>query len=227
MKHIFILLSLGFSLSAFSSALVKKDVDSKTLTVEARMVYSGNALTEELARLSTDEIQRMWNETPTEVVIDNETYSVVFEVDYVLGGGVLTQPDSCAYNFIQILTKVYPGDRSYYSSLGARTGVFYTSDDLGHSTTAAHEFGHGILLAHNPGNQILAPVPGIMFARGTLVRPEFQWNPLALPGQPGGTVNPIHRHVRSEDIKTIPFSALKFGLDGLSCLGNGMPLQIL
>ncbi|MFZ4715605.1 MAG: hypothetical protein ACOYL6_17920 [Bacteriovoracaceae bacterium] len=49
-------------------------------------------------------------------------------------------------------------------------GVFYTSDVLGISTTAANEFGHGLMLDNNPGDQRAVAVPGIMFSRGTLVR---------------------------------------------------------
>jgi hypothetical protein len=227
MKKILILIALSYSFSSLAAALVKKNVDTKTLTVMARMVYSGSALTEELARSSTDEIHRMWNEAPTEVRLGEETYKVEFEVDYILGGGVLAQADSCAYNYIQILNPTRSGDRSFYNTIGARGGVFYTSDDLGNSTTAAHEFGHGLTLVHNPTNQLLAPVPGIMFARGTLVRQEFQWNTTVIPGAYGGTINPVHRHVRSEDILAIPFAKVLFNEENIGCIGQGKPLQIL
>lgn len=227
MKKTILILTLSISLSVFSSALVKRDDDARILTVIARMVYSGSAVTEELARLSTDEIHNMWNGAPTLVSLNGKAYSVEFQVDYVLGGGVLVEADSCAHNFIQILPKTNAGDRSYYSGLGSRNGVFYTSDGLGHSTTAAHEFGHGLLLDHNAPNQVLALVPGIMFARGTLVRQEFQWDTRVLAGAPGGTINPVHRHVRAEDVKAIPFFRVKFNAKNLGCLGNGLDLDIL
>lgn len=219
--------------TAHASALLQKDDTRRELKVIARIVYSGAALTEANAAASTDEISRMWNETMTEITLKNKrisfnskSYKVVFEVDYVMPGAILKNKESCAYNFIQILDLTSPGDRSYYEGLGSRNGVFYTSDELGTSTTAAHEFGHGLMLDHNPGDQRAAEVPGIMFARGTLVRAEYQWDPSAQSGQAGGTIRPHTRLVRSEDIKAIPFARVAFNNKGFGCLGNGSVLPI-
>lgn len=206
-----------------ASALLVRDDASKTLKVIARLVYSGPALTETIADASTREINDMWNENPTDISINDSVYRVKFEIDYIISDRQsLIDADSCAYNYITVLNKTNAGDRSYYTGLGTQFGVFYTSDDLGHSTTTAHEFGHGLLLDHNFYDQREANPPGIMFARGTLVKPEFQWDPNALPGAAGGTINPIHRKVRSEDISDIPFEAAgKVSQRTLSCLGNG------
>lgn len=206
-----------------ASALLVRDDATKTLKVIARMVYSGPALTETIADASTREINEMWNENPTNITINGSAYHVKFEIDYIITDKkLLNDADSCAYNYITVLNKTNAGDRSYYTGLGTQYGVFYTSDDLGHSTTTAHEFGHGLLLDHNDYDQRAANPPGIMFARGTLVKPEFQWNPNALPGQAGGTINPVHRKVRSQDIRDIPFEASgKVSQRTLSCLGNG------
>jgi hypothetical protein len=203
--------------SAQASALMKIDEATKTILVEARMVYSGEAATPKIAKATTDEIRNMWNEVPTQVQINQSLYNVKFKIDYVIDSSMkLSNGSSCAYNYIEILNKTDPSDRSYYAGLGSQYGVFYTSDDLGHSTTSAHEFGHGLMLDHNDSYQLDAPVPGIMFARGTLVKPEFQWNPKANPGEVGGTLNPKHRKVRSEDIQSIPFKN-----DSISCIGMG------
>ena len=145
----------------------------------------------------------------------------------IAGRQTLINPDSCGYNFIQIINKTNAGDRSYYEGLGSRNGVFYTSDALGTSTTAAHEFGHGLMLDHNDGDQRNAAVPGIMFARGTLVRSEFQWDPRAAAGAAGGTINPQYRKVRSVDIQAIPVSSVRNKLSkSVGCLGDGKAKKI-
>lgn len=211
-----------------SSALIERDDVAKTIRVIGRIVYFGTALTDEIAEASTREIQDMWSETPTDIKIGAASYRVIFEIDHVIAGRTdLLNADSCAYNFIEILAKTSAGDRSYYRGLGSRNGVFYTSDALGTSTTAAHEFGHGLMLDHNDGDQRAASVPGIMFARGTLVRAEYQWNPSAQSGAAGGTINPIHRKVRSIDIQAIPFSTVRADdMIATGCLGEGKAKRI-
>jgi hypothetical protein len=213
--------------TAHSSALIERDDVSKTIKVIGRIVYSGSALTDEIAVDSTREIQDMWSDTPTDVLINGVNYRVSFEIDHVIDGRQrIGNADSCAYNFVKVLPKTSPGDRSYYAGLGSRNAVFYTSDGLGTSTTTAHEFGHGLMLDHNDGDQREAEVPGIMFARGTLVRSEYQWNPNADFGAPGGTINPKYRKVRAEDIQAIPFGKVSVNSRSLGCLGSGKVLTI-
>ena len=52
--------------TAHSSALIERDDVSKTIKVIGRIVYSGSALTDEIAVDSTREIQDMWSDTPTD-----------------------------------------------------------------------------------------------------------------------------------------------------------------
>ena len=80
------------------------------------------------------------------------------------------------------------------------------------------------MLDHNDNDQRDTEVPGIMFARGTLVKPQFQWNPSAEAGEVGGTINPIYRKVRAVDIQAIPFQTLKRGsgiFQNYGCIGDG------
>lgn len=211
---------------AHASALVIKDDKRGILKVVARMVYSGPAATDAIAAAATREIEDMWNAGQAHVMINNRSYRVDFDVQYEMSSAKLKNPASCSYNFIKILNKTSPADRSYYTGLGSNTGVFYTSDNLGTSTTAAHEFGHGLTLDHNPMDQRAAVVPGIMFARGTLVRPEFQYDPKAPAGGPGGTINPQTRKVRAVDVKAIPFiAALALAQKNITCIGQGLPLR--
>ncbi len=221
-KHTWSVLSL-FILAGntFASALIIKDDKTKTLQVSANFIYTGPGLTEALAAASTQEIKSMWSEGAIDasILLNGIKYKVVFDIDYSTRR-FLKSLKSCRDNFVEIRPKLHPADRSFYAGLGSQHAVFYTSDNLGESTTAAHEFGHGLMLEHNPGDQRNIEVPGIMFARGTLVPSQFQWDPRALPGQPGGTINPIHRQVRAVDVEAIPFSKLIFK-NGTACLGSG------
>lgn len=209
------------SFLAYGSALVHKDEKNAKITVISHFIYSGQALTHKIADDSTFEIESMWNESGANIVLNGKNYDVDFRFDYSLKGLFLFNKKSCAYNFIQVLDKTNPADRSFYSGLGSQRAVFYTSDQLGTSTTAAHEFGHGLMLEHDDFDQLDQEIPGIMFARGTLVKPEYQWNTSALPGEYGGSINPKYRKVRASDIQKIPFASLEFNINGYACLGDG------
>lgn len=89
--------------------------------------------------------------------------------------------------------------------LGDNAGHWITSDQLGVSTTAAHEFGHGLGLDHPVHNDYRGThlPPPIMAPRGSLVDPQYQWNPLAKPGEFGGTMNPVHRKVTAQEIEMV------------------------
>ncbi len=219
-------LTSAFLPSAHASALAIRDKAARTITIKGRMVYSGEAYTPGLADLATQEIQTMWSEP----AVTAAGYKILFDVsEHDAREGMSPRPGSdasCAYNFIELRNLRTPGDRSYYTDLGSQYGVFYTSDDIGRSTTAAHEFGHGLMLDHDPSNQLAAPIPGIMFARGTLVRPEFQWDPNADPGARGGTLNPRFRKVRAEDVNAIPLRMLSDDHIDVECIGMGLVKRV-
>jgi hypothetical protein len=46
-------------------------------------------------------------------------------------------------------------------------------------------------------------VPGIMYPRGTLVDPHFQYDPSIPAGQTGGTIHPRFRKVKQKDIEEL------------------------
>jgi hypothetical protein len=230
---ILLLLSMLFSQGAQASALIQKIESTKIIKVTARMVYSGKALTAAIAKATTDEIQKMWNQTTTKVRLGASVYTVKFNVDYLIATDrPLNNAESCAYNFVKILKKKTEEDVSYYADYGSNEAFFFTADNLGHSTTAAHEFGHGLMLKHTIFNRSIgmgfnlieprkANTPGIMAPRGAIVDAEFQRDPTALSGEEGGTLNPIYRKVRSADIQAIPFADVAFDADNFGCLGMG------
>ena len=211
---------------AHGSALVQKDDVNGVLKFMTQINYVGPLATDEIARASSTEISNMWNESKAHVNYKGRDYKVQFVIGYSVNAPLTryVRTNSCADNLVKIDKLTQPGDRSFYGLYG-RGGTFYTSDDLGHSTTAAHEFGHGLGLQHNDGYQLDAQVPGIMFARGTLVKKMFQWDPNAEPGMPGGSINPKYRHVRAEDVAAIDLSGLTF-TNGYACLGDGAAIPV-
>ena len=79
------------------------------------------------------------------------------------------------------------------------------------STTAAHEYGHTLGLDHPRFLDIRGEgVPGIMYPRGTLVDPQFQYDPAIPAGLKGGTMHPMHRKVRQKDIEQLKLHKLRF-----------------
>ena len=79
------------------------------------------------------------------------------------------------------------------------------------STTAAHEYGHTIGLDHPHDLDLRGKgVPGIMYPRGTLVDPQYQYDPEKPAGTKGGTMYPIYRKVLKEDIENLKLYRLSF-----------------
>ena len=228
LKYICLILALFTQTLAHATALVYKDDVNHVMHFISEMNYVGPDLTPKIALESSQEISRMWNESHPKVLYKGEWYAVYFEISYTMNRNIFTTyTGSCAQNFISVEKMKYVGQRSDYDEIGGYTGTFYTSDDLGHSTTTAHEYGHGLGLIHNPENQRNAAVPGIMFPRGTMVRDEFQWDPQACPGAAGGTLNPAYRKVRLEDITSLHVSKLVFNEQGYACMGKrGNPYPI-
>ncbi len=236
MKRILALLFILPQLS-FASALVIRDNEKLELRVVAKMHYYGDAATEAIASASKEEINRMWNEPNIKVLLYDKNpgpsilgrsstqssfkyYSLKFEVEYEVHKEKPQMNASCASNYIEVRNASGPNEFSYYESVRSREGVFITDDDLGNSTTAAHEFGHGLGLDHPYEDQRSAKVPGIMFARGTKVRAEFQLDPKASSQSKMGRINPYTRKVRAEDIKAIKWAGIWYDTNE-ACLGMG------
>jgi hypothetical protein len=49
-----------------------------------------------------------------------------------------------------------------------------------------------------------------MYPRGTLVDPEYQYDPTIPAGQKGGTMHPMYRKVKQDDIENIKLHKLNF-----------------
>ncbi len=208
------------------AALATLHPDRKVVHISARLIFYGSEATHESARIIVQEINRMYNEPQASVRIDGELYLVFFIIEYAL----LTLEETLRLiptnvdfrnNFIR-LEKENVITRSFMGfGLGENVGHWIVTDQLGTSTTAAHEFGHGLGLDHPTRLDYRGSgtPPPIMAPRGTLVDPPYQWDPKAKAGEVGGTMKPIHRRVSVQEIEEI-VANLDFGTDGTALVGG-------
>lgn len=200
--------------------------EQNSLQIQARLVFYGSEATDEAARLIVEEINRLYNEPQAVVKVAGQPYRVYFVIEYALltlteAARLMAINDDYQNNFIRlekenIITRSFMG-----YGLGDNAGHWIVSDQLGHSTTAAHEFGHGLGLDHPARLDYRgsgAPPP-IMAPRGTLVDARYQWDPKAKAGEVGGTMKPVHRRVTLAEIEQI-VKNLSFRADGQARLGR-------
>lgn len=193
------------------------------------IIYSGifiygdaasNALAFDIAK----DIADYWNAANGKVLIRNAVLDVVFNIESQwtqhLTPEMIFENDNPRNNYFRI--ESYAGtDISFVDGVGSNTGYFKLDNLLNNSTTAAHEYGHTIGLHHPPVLDIRGKgTPGIMYPRGTITDPAYQYNPAAAPLEPGGTINPFTRKVLQEDIDNLCLHKLDFTRSGFAILGG-------
>lgn len=191
--------------------------DTKEILISARLFLYGSEANLELGQKIVNEINGMWNEPVVEISISETYYKVVFEVSYVcvpFQDIILLAPPNRDYrnNFIRIENSNRIERSMMGFAIGDNSGHWLTTDNLGESTTAAHEFGHAFGLPHPEKLDYRKEgVPPIMTPRGTLVDSEYQWSPNVKAGEHGGTMKPIHRKVSADEVRAIlnPFDLTK------------------
>jgi hypothetical protein len=204
--------------------MVRVLIDSaqRQVLLEAIVITYGHAADPDITRQITEEIEVMWNEPAVSIYIERTSFPVRFRVEgrYVPGidpHEIFANTDP-RRNFYRI-EEFALGNISFVDGIGSNSGYFKRENLYAGSTTAAHEFGHGLGLDHPAGLDIRGfGRPGIMYPRGTWVDPPFQYDPAAAPGAPGGTMHPMHRHVRPEDIRLLRLEHLRFR-QGTAVLG--------
>ncbi|HKO82000.1 MAG TPA: hypothetical protein VJU78_16450 [Chitinophagaceae bacterium] len=194
---------------------VEQEINQQ-LIIHSHIITYGNSADPAITENIREEIETMWNEPHGNVQIDDYSYQVVFKITASF------QPNISAVeiyenidprnNYFRIEEFVH-GNISFVDGLGCNSGYFKLENLYKGSTTAAHEYGHTLGLHHPPDLDIRGRgIPGIMYPRGTLVDAIYQYNPAGRAGDSsnGGTMHPMHRKVKQEDIDLLKLHKLDF-----------------
>lgn len=199
------------------------EVKSDTLIISSHIITYGSAADEVFTERIRSEIEAMWNEPNAYVFMNGQHYAVRFQITAETKKDidqieVISNTDT-RNNYFRIEPFVH-GNISFVDGLGCNTGYFLTDNLYEGSTTAAHEYGHTLGLDHPPLLDLRGQgVPGIMYPRGTLVDPQYQYDPSKPAGVTGGTMHPMHRKVKAEDIEQLQLHKLRFQR-GVALLGE-------
>jgi hypothetical protein len=190
------------------------DMIRKSLIIHSHIVTYGNAADETVSELIREEIETLWNEPGTTVLLGQTRFLVQFHISAALKKEIteleVLQNLDPRNNFFRIEEFAH-GNISFVDGLGCNTGYFKLENLYQGSTTAAHEYGHTLGLDHPTYLDLRGQgVPGIMYPRGTLVDPPFQYDPTKPAGVTGGTMHPMYRRVKEEDIQLLKLHKLRF-----------------
>jgi len=198
-------------------------ITKQELVIAARIITYGNAASPELTRQIGDEIETLWNEPGTWINIHDYYLQVVFRISTAYRPELtdidIYQNLDPLNNYFRIEEFVH-GNISFVDGIGCNSGYFKLENLYTGSTTAAHEFGHTLGLVHPPNTDIRGKgSPGIMYPRGTLVDPQYQYESDKPAGTKGGTLYPIHRRVSDEDIQLLKLHKKEFE-NGRAIIGD-------
>ncbi len=208
---------------------VELRLNNNLLIIHAVINIYGDVANEELSFQLAKDIEYFWNAAEGKVLISTGWFSkkncdVRFNIkggyDKSLAPEMVFENTNPRNNYFRI-EEFAIGNISFVDGLNSNTGYFKLENLLNNSTTAAHEFGHTIGLDHPHDLDIRGKgTPGIMYPRGTLVDPHFQYYPEAAAGEKGGTLNPFTRKVLQNDIDDLHLDKLQFNKAGLALLGD-------
>lgn len=190
------------------------NIVNNQLIIHSHIITYGNAADELVTQRIRDEIETMWNEPNATIVIDHHNFLVRFHITSELKKEIaeleVLQNLDPRNNYFRI-EEYAAGNISFVDGLGCNSGYFKLENLYQGSTTAAHEYGHTLGLDHPTDLDIRGiGVPGIMYPRGTLVDPPFQYDPTKPAGVTGGTMHPMHRRVKQNDIENLKLHKFRF-----------------
>jgi hypothetical protein len=198
--------------------------DKSKIRIHSDFYFYGDAASQSLAEAIAMDIANHWNEPGGQIYIKKLRY----DIEFVIRGfhEKDMSPETVWFNinprnnYFRI-EDVSPVHVSFVDGICCNTGYFKLDNLLNNSTTAAHEYGHTIGLDH-PGKLDIRGKgqPGIMYPRGTVCDPLFQYDPAAEPLKPGGTINPFMRKVLQEDIDYLRLHKLNWDRNGFAVLGD-------
>jgi hypothetical protein len=199
------------------------EIEHQQLIVYSHIITYGNAATPALTEQIRDEIETMWNEPQGAMQFDDLTLAVVFKITAEYNAAItdidIYQNTDPRNNYFRIEEYSY-NNISFVDGLGCNSGYFKTENLYKGSTTAAHEYGHTLGLDHPEDLDLRGKgVPGIMYPRGTLVDPQYQYDPEKPAGMTGGTMHPMYRKVLQKDIEALKLNRLSF-VNGKAVIGE-------
>lgn len=189
-------------------------IEQGRLIIFSHIVTYGEAADVTITEYMRDEIETMWNEPHAKTRMRGHEYLVNFSITAEYAPDILpeeiygnTDPRN---NYFRI-ENYAAGNISFVDGLGCNTGYFLAENLYKGSTTAAHEYGHTLGLPHPVDLDIRGKGrPGIMYPRGTIVDPEYQYDPEVPAGSKGGTLYPVYRRVLQEDIEKLNLHRLVY-----------------
>jgi hypothetical protein len=192
------------------------EITSQQIIIYSHIITYGDAANPPITEQIRDEIETMWNEPKGILLLKGVELRVVFTITASFQPGIdpaeIYQNTDPRNNYFRIEEFAH-GNISFVDGVGCNTGYFKLENLYKGSTTAAHEYGHTIGLIHPVDLDLRGKgVPGIMYPRGTLVDPQYQYNPAGAAGDSnnGGTMHPKFRKVQQRDIALLNLHKLVF-----------------
>lgn len=187
---------------------------NNSLTIHSHIITYGDAADTKTTERIRNEIETMWNEPKGIIIMYGSSFQIVFRITAEIKKDVteleVLQNTDPRTNYFRIEEYVN-GNISFVDGIGCNTGHFKLENLYEGSTTAAHEYGHTLGLHHPKETDIRGKgAPGIMYPRGTLVDPQFQYDPSRPAGTQGGTMHPMYRKVFQNDIEQLKLHRVSF-----------------